>query len=126
MVSRALQATVRPVDYAGEPFLMYDCQWQPTNEIRICGTVRTSYQPHGEIEVLELPAAELAYTIDHGSYTTIHATLERLPREILGLGLSIAGDAREILSRHPANSGGVEAYRTELAIPVLRPAKIRQ
>lgn len=133
----ALQAAVRPADHAGEPFLMYGCAYgsaygstyistyistvQSMNDISICDPVNTQYQPHGEIEVTELPATELAYTIHRGSYTTIQATLERLLRGILGQGLSIVGDAREIFLHHPANSGSVEEYRTELAIPVLRP-----
>ena len=122
----ALQASVRTGDHAGEPFLMYGCAYGRAglsmNDIRVCGPVNTPYQPHGEIEVAELPATELAYTTHHGSYTTIQATLERLLRGILSQGLSIVGDAREVFLRHPANSGGIDEYLTELAIPVLRPA----
>ena len=117
-----LQAHVRSGDHAGEPFLMYGCKLQSMNNILICGPTKSLYQPHGEIEVLELPATELAYTIHHGSYTTTQATLERLLRWILAQGLSIVGDAREIFLKHPANSSSLEEYRTELAIPVQRPA----
>ena len=121
-----LQATVRPADHAGEPFVMYGCMMQSTdgqsmNDVLICGPTKTLYRPTEDIEVLELPATELAYTIHHGSYITMQATLERLLRWILGQGLSIVGDARETFLRHPANSGGSDEYRTELAIPVMRP-----
>ena len=118
----ALQAHARPEDRAGAPFLMYGCKQQSMNDIDICGPVRTLYPASGEIQVLTLPAAELACTTHHGSYTTMQATLERLLRWIIGQGLSIVGDARETFLKHPGNSGSLDEYRTELAIPVQRPA----
>ncbi len=118
----SLQNTVRAEDHAGEPFLTYGCDKKTMNEILICGPVKSHYQPEGEINVLELPAAELAYTIHYGSYTTLQATLERLLRWVLEQGFVIVGDARETFLRHPSNSSLVEEYQTELAIPVQRPA----
>lgn len=118
----ALQSHVGSDEHAGAPFLMYGCKYQSMNDILICGPTKSLHQPSQEIEVLELPATELAHTIHYGSYATMQATLERLLRWILGQGLSIVGDARETFLRHPANSANIEEYRTELAIPVLRPA----
>ncbi len=118
----ALQAYAHPGDHAGEPFLMYGCKVQSMNDIVICGPVKSQYQSQGEIQAAELPAAELAFTIHHGSYTTMQATLERLLRWILSQGFSIVGDARETFLKHPSNSASLEEYRTELAIPVERPA----
>ena len=122
----ALQVSACASKQAGEPFLIYGCAHGGAglamHDIRVCGSVNTPYQPHGEIEVAELPATELAYTIHHGSYATMQATLERLLDGILSQWLSIVSDAREVFLRHPANSGNVNEYRTELAIRVQRPA----
>jgi DNA-binding transcriptional MerR regulator len=118
----ALQAFVHSGDHAGEPFLMYGCDAKSMGDLCICGPTKTLYQSHGDIEALELPATELAYTIHHGAYTTMQATLERLLRWILQRGFSVVGDAREAFLKHPANSSSVEEYRTELAIPVQRSA----
>ena len=117
-----LQVYTHSDQHAGAPFLMYGCDQKSMNDIWICGPTRTLHRPSEHIQVLELPAADLAYTIHHGSYTTMPATLERLLRWILGQGLSIVGDARETFLRHPVNSGNIEEYRTRLCIPVQRPA----
>jgi DNA-binding transcriptional MerR regulator len=108
----------------GAPMLTYPCpDDQDSLEVRCCLPIVGHPALSGRIERLELPEAELAYTVHRGSYDTLDDSLVQLLRWVLDQGLEIVGDAREIFLEHPASVSDPRKYQTELAIPIRRAAR---
>jgi DNA-binding transcriptional MerR regulator/effector-binding domain-containing protein len=109
------------ISTAGAPLLTYPCP-DSLRPVEICCCVPITGHPETteRIERVELPAAEFAYTVHRGPYSTLDQTLERLLHWVVKHQFSVAGDAREIFLENPLSASDPERYRTELAIPVQR------
>ncbi len=110
---------------AGAPFSMYPVPWRKRSlEISCCIPILGKQQSilgkqqSEKVEILE--AAELAYTVHIGDYSSINLTLEKLVAWIAEQNHEIIGHVREIYLEHPLSVSDPSRYRTEIAIPIRR------
>ncbi|MEV6349801.1 MerR family transcriptional regulator [Actinoplanes sp. NPDC051851] len=97
------------------------------NELFTAGRgLMTVYRPvrtpraHGRVEVLGLPAAELAVVVHHGPHDDIDVTYGRLGAWVAGHALAVDGPVHESYPVGPADTGDAARWRTEIGWPVFR------
>ncbi len=76
----------------------------------------------GRIEVLELPAAELAVTVHPGSHDDIGVTYGRLGAWVVDQALAVNGPVHETYLVGPVDTAEPTAWRTEIGWPIFRVA----
>jgi DNA-binding transcriptional MerR regulator len=74
----------------------------------------------GRIEVVELPAAELAVTVHPGPHDDINVTYGRLGGWVVDHALAVDGPVREIYVVGPRDTTEPTSWRTEIGWPVFR------
>jgi DNA-binding transcriptional MerR regulator len=74
----------------------------------------------GRIEVVELPAAELAVTVHPGPHDDINVTYGRLGAWVVDHALAVDGPVREIYVVGPRDTTEPTSWRTEIGWPVFR------
>ncbi|MGA3564858.1 MerR family transcriptional regulator [Melissospora conviva] len=74
----------------------------------------------GRIEVLELPAVELAVTIHSGAHDDIGVTYGRLGAWVVEHALGVAGPVHETYRVGPRDTAEPGRWRTEIGWPVFR------
>ncbi len=110
-----------PDDRAGQPGGQY------TNELFTDGAgefvvfrpVRTP-RASGRIEIIELPAAELAVTVHPGPHDDIDVTYGRLGAWVVAHALSVDGPIHEMYEVGPRDTPDPARWRTEIGWPVFR------
>jgi effector-binding domain-containing protein len=77
--------------------------------------------PAGEgIQLIELPAVELALMVHEGSYVDLDQTYGLLGTVVAERGVGVPGPIREHYLVSPFHTDSVEAYRTEVCWPVFQ------
>ena len=76
----------------------------------------------GRIEVVELPAAELAITVHCGSHEDIGVTYGRLGAWVVEHALAVNGPVHEAYLVSPRDTGEQREWRTEIGWPIFRVA----
>jgi DNA-binding transcriptional MerR regulator len=79
-------------------------------------------RPQGRIEVLELPAAELAVTVHSGPDDDIGVTYGRLGAWVVDQALAVNGPVHETYLVGPRDTSEPGAWRTEIGWPIFRVA----
>jgi DNA-binding transcriptional MerR regulator len=79
-------------------------------------------RPVGRIEVLELPAAELAVTVHPGSHDDIGVTYGRLGAWVVDQALAVNGPVHETYLVSPRDTSDPAEWRTEIGWPIFRVA----
>jgi DNA-binding transcriptional MerR regulator len=79
-------------------------------------------QPSGRIEATQLPAAELAVTVHHGSHDDIDVTYGRLGAWVVEHALAVAGPIQETYHVGPRDTDQPSEWRTEIGWPIFRVA----
>jgi DNA-binding transcriptional MerR regulator len=79
-------------------------------------------RPLGRIEVLELPAVELAVTLHLGSHDDIGVTYGRLGTWVVDQALAVNGPVHETYLVSPRDSSDQDEWRTEIGWPIFRVA----
>jgi DNA-binding transcriptional MerR regulator len=77
-------------------------------------------RPLGRIEVVELPAVELAVAVHPGSHDDIGVTYGRLGAWVTGHALAVNGPVRETYLAGPRDTSGPGDWRTEIGWPIFR------
>ncbi len=77
----------------------------------------------GRIEVVELPAAELAVTVHPGPHDDIDVTYGRLGAWVVSHALAVDGPIHEIYTVGPRDTPDPASWRTEIGWPVFRLAQ---
>lgn len=80
-------------------------------------------QPSGRIEVVRLPAAELAVTVHPGSHDDINVTYGRLGTWVVTHALAVDGPIHEVYTVGPRDTADPAQWRTEIGWPVFRLAQ---
>ena len=80
-------------------------------------------QPSGRIEVVKLPAAELAVTVHPGSHDDINVTYGRLGTWVVTHALAVDGPVHEVYTVGPRDTADPAQWRTEIGWPVFRLAQ---
>lgn len=81
-------------------------------------------RPSGRIEVMELPAAELAVTVHPGPHDDINVTYGRLGAWVVTHALAVDGPIHEIYLVGPRDTADPASWRTEIGWPVFRLAAV--
>ena len=81
-------------------------------------------RPSGRIEVIELPAAELAVTVHPGRHDDIDVTYGRLGAWVVAHALAVDGPIHEEYVVGPRDTGDPPSWRTEIGWPVFRVAPV--
>ncbi|MGI5242165.1 MerR family transcriptional regulator [Dactylosporangium sp. CA-139066] len=81
--------------------------------------VRTP-RPSGRIQVLELPAAELAVTVHPGPHDDIDVTYGRLGAWVVEHALTVDGPIHETYTVGPRDTADPARWRTEIGWPIFR------
>jgi DNA-binding transcriptional MerR regulator len=79
-----------------------------------------SPRPSGRIEVIKLPAVELAVAIHHGPHDDIDVTYGRLGAWVVAHALAVDGPIHEMYVVGPRDSIDPPSWRTEIGWPVFR------
>lgn len=79
--------------------------------------------PSGRIEVVKLPAAELAVTVHPGSHDDINVTYGRLGTWVVTHALAVDGPIHEVYTVGPRDTADPAQWRTEIGWPVFRLAQ---
>lgn len=79
-------------------------------------------RPVGRIEVLELPAAELAVTVHPGPHDDIGVTYGRLGAWVVDQALAVNGPVHETYLVSPRDTSDQDEWRTEIGWPIFRVA----
>jgi DNA-binding transcriptional MerR regulator len=79
-------------------------------------------RPGGRIEVLELPAAELAVTVHPGPHDDIGVTYGRLGAWVVDQALAVNGPVHETYLVGPRDTSDQDEWRTEIGWPIFRVA----
>ena len=79
-------------------------------------------RPLGRIEVLELPAVELAVTVHLGSHDDIGVTYGRLGAWVVDQALAVNGPVHETYLVGPRDTSEPDEWRTEIGWPIFRVA----
>ena len=74
----------------------------------------------GRIEVVELPAVELAVAVHPGSHDDIGVTYGRLGAWVTGHALAVNGPVHETYLAGPLDTGEAGEWRTEIGWPIFR------
>ncbi|MFV2086723.1 MerR family transcriptional regulator [Micromonospora sp. LOL_021] len=74
----------------------------------------------GRIEVLDLPAADLAVAVHPGPHDDIDVTYGRLGNWVASHALSVDGPVHETYLAGPRDTGDARRWRTEIGWPVFR------
>lgn len=74
----------------------------------------------GRIEVIELPAVELAVTVHPGRHDDINVTYGRLGSWVVARALTVDGPIYETYAVGPRDTADPAAWRTEIGWPVFR------
>jgi DNA-binding transcriptional MerR regulator len=77
-------------------------------------------RPSGRIEVVELPAAELAVTVHPGPHDDIDVTYGRLGAWVVAHTLAVDGPIHETYVVGPRDTPDPASWRTEIGWPVFR------
>ena len=77
----------------------------------------------GRIQVVELPATELAVTVHPGPHDDIDVTYGRLGAWVVEHALAVDGPVHETYSVGPRDTADPESWRTEIGWPVFRLAQ---
>jgi effector-binding domain-containing protein len=77
--------------------------------------VRGEPPVHGDIELLELPAAELAVTLHRGPFAELDRTYSALGTYVAGREIGVGGPIRET---YLVTTGDEAEHRTEVGWPV--------
>lgn len=85
--------------------------------------VRTP-RPSGRIEVIELPAADLAVAVHSGPHDDLDVTYGRLGAWVVAHALSVDGPIHEIYQVGPRDTEMPERWRTEIGWPVFQLAPL--
>jgi DNA-binding transcriptional MerR regulator len=80
-------------------------------------------KPSGRIEVTQLPAAELAVTVHHGSHDDIDVSYGRLGAWVVEHALAVDGPIHETYRVGPRDSDQPSEWRTEIGWPIFRVAR---
>ncbi|WP_432830000.1 MerR family transcriptional regulator [Dactylosporangium sp. CA-092794] len=117
----ALDAEFPPAERTGPPGGHY------ANELFTAGAgVMTVYRPvrrprpSGRIEVVELPAADLAVAVHQGPHDDIEVTYGRLGAWVVGHALAVDGPIDETYLIGPRDTPVPDRWRTEIGWPVFR------
>jgi DNA-binding transcriptional MerR regulator len=81
-----------------------------------------SPRPRGRIEVLELPAVELAITVHPGTHDDIGVTYGRLGAWVVDQALAVDGPVHETYLTSPRDTPDPKRWRTEIGWPIFRVA----
>jgi DNA-binding transcriptional MerR regulator len=76
--------------------------------------------PSGRIEVVDLPAAELAIAVHAGPHDDIDVTYGRLGAWVLGHALAVDGPIHETYLVGPGDTEAPGRWRTEIGWPIFR------
>jgi DNA-binding transcriptional MerR regulator len=79
-----------------------------------------SPRPAGRIEIIKLPAVELAVTIHRGPHDDIDVTYGRLGSWVVAHALAVDGPIHEMYVVGPRDSLDPPSWRTEIGWPVFR------
>jgi DNA-binding transcriptional MerR regulator len=82
-------------------------------------------RPSGRIEVIELPAAELAVAVHSGPHDDLAVTYGRLGSWVVTHALAVDGPVQEIYQVGPRDSDDPADWRTEIGWPVFHVAVAR-
>ncbi|WP_229074455.1 MerR family transcriptional regulator [Actinoplanes sp. DH11] len=74
----------------------------------------------GRIQVVELPAADLAVTVHAGAHDDLDVTYGRLGAWVAGHALGVDGPVHEAYLVGPRDTGEAARWRTEIGWPVFR------
>ncbi|RKN47525.1 GyrI-like domain-containing protein [Micromonospora endolithica] len=74
----------------------------------------------GRIQVVDLPAAELAVTVHAGPHDDIDVSYGRLGDWVVSHALGIDGPVHETYLAGPRDTGDARRWRTEIGRPVFR------
>ncbi|GIF96900.1 MerR family transcriptional regulator [Catellatospora citrea] len=74
----------------------------------------------GRIEVVDLPAVELATTVHHGPHDDIDVTYGRLGAWVVEHALAVEGPIHETYTVGPRDTPVADRWRTEIGWPVFR------
>ncbi|MEU8078902.1 MerR family transcriptional regulator [Catellatospora citrea] len=77
-------------------------------------------RPAGRIEVVDLPAVELATTVHHGPHDDIDVTYGRLGAWVVEHALAVEGPIHETYTVGPRDTPVPDRWRTEIGWPVFR------
>lgn len=118
---RRLDAAVPAGQRSGPPGGRYDnelftdgagtvCVFRPFRELR----------PSRGVEVLELPAVELAVTVHRGPHDDIGVRYGRLGEWVVDHALAVDGPVHETYVAGPRDTDDPELWRTEIGWPIFR------
>jgi effector-binding domain-containing protein len=109
----------RKVTPNGACFTLYHAD-EPQIDAEVCEPLAAPFTAAGRVQVHELPAAEVASTIHHGSFLTLSAAYEELLRWIEQNGYRISGPCRELYLQPPRVGGDQNDPETitEIQFPV--------
>lgn len=79
-------------------------------------------RPLGRVDVLDLPAVELAVTVHAGSHDDIGVTYGRLGAWVVEQALAVNGPVHETYLVGPGDTSEETAWRTEIGWPIFRVA----
>ena len=120
-----LDAAYPPAERTGAPGGLY------ANELFTAGSgAVTVFRPvrtprrSGRIEVLDLPAADLAVAVHPGTHDDIDVTYGRLGAWVAAHALSVAGPIHETYEVGPRDTGDPGRWRTRIGWPVFRVAGV--
>ncbi len=116
-----LDAAFPPADRTGPPGGRYanELFTADAGEMTVYRPVREP-RAVGRIEVVELPAVELAVTVHAGSHDDIGVTYGRLGAWVAGHALAVAGPVHETYRIGPRDTAEPGEWRTEIGWPVFR------
>ncbi|SFR24796.1 DNA-binding transcriptional regulator, MerR family [Lentzea waywayandensis] len=116
-----LDAAYPPAERTGPPGGRYD------NELFAEGSGRMSVlrpvrrpRRSGRIDVLELPAVDLAVTVHTGSHDSIDVTYGRLGAWVVEHALTVVGPIHETYLVGPRDTASPAQWRTEIGWPIFR------
>ena len=120
-----LDTAYPPVERTGPPggHFANELFTDGTGQMAVYRPVR-SPRSSGRIEVVELPATELAVTVHPGPHDDIDVTYGRLGAWVVDHALAVDGPVHEIYVVGPRDTSEPASWRTEIGWPVFRLARV--
>lgn len=116
-----LDAAVPPGHRSGPPGGRYDNELFTEGTGTVCVfRLFHDLRPARGVEVLELPAVELAVTVHHGPHDDIGVRYGRLGEWVVDHALAVDGPVHETYVAGPRDTDDPELWRTEIGWPIFR------